>query len=219
MSRILRDLANSTSVPRAADDESGSGPVEENARKKIANRVWVGSDGKEVDTPESATGVQYEFLGRGDTPADGKSYTRQFAEMSEAEKNMLAGFGAHTLMGNITNTWLGEKGDRAATAYDAIAERFELLNSGTWIDRTGAVGVKIDKAQLATAICNVLVASGKWTQAQVDTGGQYAKVLQSLEEDAGKVKAARQNPAIAAEYAKLVGRVTKSDDEVAGLFA
>lgn len=223
MSRILKDLANSTSVPREAEAETGSGPVEEPTRTKIANRLWVGADGKEVDQPEQATGVLYEFLGRtkdGVTvPGDGKAYVRQFSEMSEAEKNMLAGFGAHTLMGNLTNTWLGEKGEKAATAYDAIAERFQGLYNGVWVNREGGgVGAKIDKDALAEAICRVMVAAGTWTQDAVDSG-KKAAVRQALEDDAQKVRDSRQNPKISAAYAEIVGRQVKTDDDVAGMFA
>lgn len=215
---ILKDLRL-----RAADDESGSGPVEEPSRTKIADRLWIGADRKEVDTPEEAAGVLYKFLGRtkdGITvPPDSQAFTRLFSEMSEAELKMLAGFGAHTLMGNVTNTWLGEKGDKAATAHDAIKERFDLLYGGTWVDRTGTgVGARIDKDALAEAVCRVMVAKGTWTQADVD-GGRKAAVRQKMEDDPQSVKASRQVPEIASEYAAIVGRATKSAEDVAALFA
>src|SRR3972149_6490186 len=114
-------------------------------RTKIANRLWLASDGKETDE-EKAVAVSYEFLGRTkggvSIPGDGKSYSYQIPTPGTRD-GMLAGFGALTLMGNITNTWMGDKGDRAPTAHDAIADRFALLDTGVWVDRAAAVGARV----------------------------------------------------------------------------
>lgn len=180
-------------------------------RKKIANRLWLDAEGKECGE-ESAVAVSYEFIGREgrkageeDVPADGKAYVYQIPAPGTRD-GMLAGFGALTLMGNITNTWLTDKGDKAASAHDAIAERFELLSSGTWIDRTNMVGARVDKPKLAEAVVNVAARKGKQLE--------VAAILARLESDAEWAKAARANPEFSAEYATLMGRTVKSSDEL-----
>lgn len=177
-------------------------------RTKIANRRWLGTDGKDSDE-EHAVQVSYEFLGRTKAgvaiPGDGKSFTYQIHAPGTRD-GMCAGFGALTLMGNVTNTWMNDKGDKAATAYDAISDRFALLESGIWIDRTAAVGARVDKPQLAQAIVNVAARKGS-TQ-------DHAKILAKLESDDAWAKAARANPEFSAEYATLMGRTVKSTDEL-----
>lgn len=204
-------LTNTTAMTQAAPDSPGA-VTDEPERKKIANRLWIGDDGKECDE-DKATGVSYQFLGREKdgvtTPGDPNPFTLKFAEMSEAEKNMYAGFGALTLYGNLTNTWLGEKGDRAASPIDVIRDRATLIRSGQWIDRTAVgVGAKVDKPALAKAIVQVYAAEGK----TVDE----AAILAKLEADADVVRTARAVPAIATAYAALVGRTVKTVDDLSG---
>lgn len=180
-------------------------------REKIANRLWLGADGKECGE-ESAVAVSYEFLGRTKdaitVAGDGKAFVHTISAPG-TRQGMLEGFGALTLMGNITNTWLGDKSDKAATAHDAIAERWELLESGVWVDRT-SVGARVDKAKLAEAIVNVAARKGKVLDA--------AAILAKLEADEPWLKAAKANPEFSAEYATLMGRTVKSADELfAGL--
>jgi hypothetical protein len=188
------------------------GPVTEQAepeRKKIANRLWIDDSGAEVPE-EQATGIAYEFLGRtkdGVTiPADGKRFVRYFRDMSEVEIKMLAGFGAITLMGNVTNTWMGDKSDeKHASAHDAIADRFVRLNAGEWIDRSAVgVGARVDKDVLAEAICQVAEAAGQ----PKDKPAVRAK----LEDSAEFTKSIRAVPAIAAKYSELMGRKSPSLD-------
>lgn len=218
-SAIARKPEAETGTPTAP---AGAQPVTEAAepeRKKIANREWVNDAGEVVDE-EAATGVRYEFLGRtkdGITIApDGANYSLKFSDLSPAALNMLAGFGAITLMGNVTNTWMGDKSDeKPARACDAIAERFALLQDGKWIDRSAAgVGAKVDKDVLAEAAIQVFLESGKITDAQV--GDVKAKVRQKLEDDSKYGATLRQVPAIATKYATLVGRQSKTVDDVLG---
>lgn len=203
----MHKLAHAT-IARKPDDESGApGPVEvadEPQRKKIANRDWINDAGEEVQ-PEEATAVRYEFLGKGDVAGDGKAFTFKLANPGTAAA-MLAGFGALTLMGNLTNTWLAEKGDKLATPYDAIAERFALLDSGKWIDRAagGGVGAKVDRDALAEAITQVKEAAGF---AAGDTRDEYkARARQKLEDDPAFLRQIRQKPEIANAYAAIVGK-------------
>lgn len=187
------------------------GPLTEAAeptRTKIANREWIDDEGKSVNE-EDATGFSYEFLGRtkeGITiPADGEVFTRYLKDMSEAEKNMCALFGAITLSGNVTNTWMGDKdADKPAKAKDAIAARFGDLFNGKWVDRTGAVGARVDKTQLAHAIVEISTAAGD--------PKDFAKVLAKLEDSEEFAKSIRSVPAIAAKYSELMGRKSPSLD-------
>lgn len=185
-----------------ASEDTGS-------RTKIANRLWLDSTGKECGE-ETAVAVSYEFLGRtkeGVTiPGDGKAFVHQIPTPGTRD-GMLNGFGALTLMGNITNTWMGDKNDKAATAHDAIAERWELLATGIWVDRT-SVGARVDKDKLAEAIVSVAARKGK----SVD----QATIRAKLEAEPDWAKSARANPEFAAEYATIMGRTVKSSDELLG---
>src|SRR3972149_1336872 len=181
-------------------------------RTKIANRLWLASDGKETDE-EKAVAVSYEFLGRTkggvSIPGDGKSYSYQIPTPGTRD-GMLAGFGALTLMGNITNTWMGDKGDRAPTAHDAIADRFALLDTGVWVDRAAAVGARVDRDKLAEAVVNVAARKGQ-ARSKDD-------ILAKFELDAEWMKAVSKSPEFATEYAALMGRTVKSSDALlAGL--
>jgi len=198
MKRILQDL-RTHSAP-----DTGAGPQEEPERKKIANRLYVDDNGNEVEI-EQATGFKYEFLGRGDQPGDGAAFTRYWRDMSDDEKRMTSFFGAVTLAGNVTNTWLGEKGDKAARACDAIQERFNLLNGGTWIDRSTSAPAKMDLDKLAEAFVEHAESKG----AKVDK----AKVREQMENKEW-AKAARNAPPVAAIYARLMGRESKSFDSL-----
>jgi hypothetical protein len=187
-------------------------------RTKIANRLWLDSKG-ETAKEEEAVAVSYEFLGReagktrqGTTrvemPADGKAFTHTISQPG-TRAGMLEGFGALTLMGNVTNSWMNEKGDRPATAFAAIEDRWQLLDSGVWIDRSG-VGARVDKNVLAQAVVNVAARKG--------VTKDLASVLAKLESDDEMAKSVRGNPEFGSEYASLMGRTVKSvDDVLAGL--
>lgn len=195
------------------------GPITEPAessRTKIANRDWIDADGKPCDE-ENAVGVRYEFLGRtkdGITiPPDGKSFTQLWADLSPDAQRMYGCFGMVTLFGNVTNTWMGDKDDnKAPSAAEAIAERNALLNSGKWIDRTReGVGARVDKDALAQAWLTVMERAGKAVKSLAD----YRKALESPD----TVKAVRSNAQIASEYAGLMGRATKTLDDLDQLIA
>lgn len=188
--------------------------ADEPARKKIADRDWIDDSGKVVDE-EAATGVRYTFLGRtkdGVTiPPDGQSYQLYFRDLTPACMNMLAGFGAITLMGNVTNTWMGDKSpDKDAKACDAIAARFALMNNPdkpVWADRSGGVGARVDRDALAQAIVEVLTANGRTAE--------LTAVRERCNDDEF-VKSSRTNAEVAAAYARIVGRQTASLDDIFG---
>jgi hypothetical protein len=193
-------------------DEAGAGPVSEPSRTKIAERDWIDDAGAIVDE-EKATGVRYKFLGRtkdGKTDAaSGEAYTVKFGDLSTEATYMLCGFGALTLMGNLTNTWMGEKGERAQYPELAIAERIALLNSGQWIDRTTAgVGARVDKDALVAAYV-------EWAHEQGQEKDPVA-VLEKLTDNPALIKQVRT---IAEVNAKYLARVGKPADPTAVLAA
>ena len=179
-------------------DVTDNGADEIVERTKIANRLWLDDKG-ESTKEEAAVAVSYEFLGReaGKTrqgvvrqemPADGKAFVHTISQPGSRE-GMLEGFGALTLMGNITNSWMNEKGDRPATAFAAIEDRWTLLQSGVWIDRSGA-GARVDRAVLAQAVVNVAARKG--------VKKDLAAVQQKLETDEEMLKAMRAQPEFSA---------------------
>ena len=176
-------------------------------RKAIAKREWLGSDGAPVDDESNGVAARYTFL------EDGKSYTFT-PTTDDARTRMLSIFGALTLMGNVTNTWKGEKNDRADSPIDAIAERFSLMETGQWIDRTGAVGAKIDKDVLAEAMTQCAITAGKVDgDDAAAVGAKKAEYREKLE-SADFVRTVRKVPAINSKYAELVGQTVKTLDEV-----
>ena len=196
------------------------GPVteaEESARKKIADRDWIDDSGKAV-AEEDATGVRYTFLGRtkeGVTiPADGKSFTAYWRDLTDEAKRMAGCFGLITLMGNVTNTWMGDKGDnRPALAADAIAERIALLNAGKWIDRTGGVGARVDKDALAQAVVEVGLANG---QKLKDGSDPSVATIRPLLDNEDFFRSVRSNAEMNAAYARIVGRQTATVSDIFG---
>jgi hypothetical protein len=186
-------------------DVTTQASAEETTRTKIADRDWIGADGKETDE-EKATGVRYTLRHAG---FFGDNVGQAF-DYALVGNKMLEAFGALTLMGNLVNTWKTlDPTERSANPLDMIRERFELLASGQWIDRTAAaVGARIDKDALASAIVQVATESGR----QVD----YQQVRQMLEEKPDFVRQTRQVPQIAAAYATIVGRAPKTLDDVLG---
>jgi len=182
-----------------ASDETTEAATDTGKRKAVSKRAYLLADGTEADKIEEAAGARYSLIG-------GKSFDEMFS--NDKLKTMFAIFGFHTKIGNVANTVLNDKdepGDVNA-AGAAIAEFIEQAAAGVWAERTGGVGVKIDKEALAKAIVEVGTAGGK--------SPSYAKILAKLESDPAYVRAVRQNAAIATAYAALVGKPTKTVDEL-----
>ena len=176
--------------------------TDDSKRKAIAKREWIDGAGESCQEQE-AVAVRYTFL------ADGKSFDYPIVKGTAA--GMLAGFGALTLMGNIVNTWKNLDGEKAESPVDDIVERFKLLESGEWIDRTreGGVGAKIDKDALAAAIVEWAESKGQ----QKD----LVEVREKLEDNPGLVRTMRANAEIAALYTAKAGKPVKTADELLGM--
>jgi len=169
-------------------------------RRQVSKRAYLDKAGEECDKIEQASGARYTLLGDG-----GKSFDMQFGEPGKFAV-MCAIFGFHTKVGNVANTVLNDKDNPGtpAEAADAIEEFISTAQSGTWAERTGGVGIVIDKDALAGAVIEVAKAAGKATDSD------YARIRQRMEEDKAYVKTVRQVPEVATEYAKRVGKATKT---------
>lgn len=169
---------------------------DDSKRKAIANRQWLklSADGKSYDevAEEEATHVGYTYK------ADGQSYVHKLSAPGTLA-GMLEGFGALTLMGNITNTWKGEEGERSASPIEDITARFKLMGEGKWIDRTssGFGGPRYDKMALAETLVQVLGKAAK---------GDAAAYLKRIEEEKGYGAKALKNPDVLRAYGEKVGK-------------
>lgn len=188
----------------AADGDS------ETVKRKVAKHELLDASGNVVENEEEATGIRYTLL------ENNQAFDFQSGLTAGERNTMLTIFGAKTLATNESSA-LRNNAKGAATAdeqIDAVRERFALLETGKWVDRTrDGVGVKIDLDVMANAICNVMVAEGKYTETDV-TSGKMAEQRQKLEAKEYLAKA-RKMPAFAAEYAKLRGASTVSIDDFA----
>jgi hypothetical protein len=201
-------------APEAQTGPADSSADTEGLRKQIAKRDWLGADGNPVEAEEDAVSARYTYL------EDGKSYTWS-PTTDDSTTRMCAIFGALTLMGNLTNTWKNEKGDRADSPIDVMVDRFALMaNEGKWIDRSqGAVGARVDKDVLAEAMTQCAIAKGSTKWGPLDgndaaaVGEVKAKYREALE-DATFVRVVRKVPEINAKYAELVGTSVKTLEEV-----
>lgn len=204
--RILKDL--SQLVTRAPETGNGAGDVAATAdgkadvkavKERVATHELLDASGAVVDDEELASGIRYTLN------ATGKSFDFQVPGAQPGSvTTMLAIFGAKTLATNEASQ-VRQKDD-TGDQLGAIQERFELLATGKWVDRTGGVGAKVDLDALAQAIANAFIAKGKTVEVSV--------VRTKLDADKVWAKQTRQVPEIAAEYASIVGRTVKSVDDV-----
>lgn len=189
---------------RKPEDETGAAvesTAEKAKRKTVSKREFIGVNGGEVDKIEEATGARYTLLGEG-----GESFEAEFGDAGSFT-TMCAIFGFHTKVGNVANTVLnGEEAGTPAMASDEIRDFIEKAREGVWAERTGGVGARIDKDALAGAVVAVAEAKGK--------KADYQTIRDRLESDTAYLKLVRQVGDVAMEYARRVGRSTKSIDDI-----
>ena len=196
---------NPTPARQAPEVNDGSAPEAESdsKRKKVSQRSYLKADGTEAERIEEASGARYTLL----DSAGNHDFDQQFGEAGKLT-TMCAIFGFHTKVGNVANTVLNDKDEPGspADAAAAIKEFLATAEGGTWAERSAVVGARIDKDALAGSIVTVAEAAGKTAD--------YDKIRQRLEDDATYVRAARQVPAVASEYAKRVGKASKTVDDL-----
>jgi hypothetical protein len=198
-----------TATRQAPDAESAAADGENSKRKQVSKRLFLNTQGTEVDKMEEATGARYVLLGA----SGNKSFDQQFGNAGELA-TMCAIFGYHTKLGNVANSVLNDK-DEPGTPDDAAEAITAFLGASpfVWAERTGGgVGVRVDKDALAGAIVEVALATGKLDAAARDD--KYAAIRQRLEEDPQYVRAARSVPQVAQAYATRVGKATKTVDDL-----
>lgn len=205
----MKTLPTPTMQAPEATTGAASGDTE-TVRKQVAKHELLDTAGAVVENEEEANGVRYTLL------ANNGVFEYQFGKSAEADK-LLALFGAKTLATNESSASRNStKGEGSPDEQiEAVRERFALLQTGKWVDRTReGVGAKIDLDRLANAIANVQVAAGMYTEEQAKTE-KVAKLRAKLEEDKAWGRKARQQPEFAAEYAKLGGAALASVDDFA----
>ena len=192
-----------------APESGGASADTEPVKAKVANHELLDATGAVVDEEELATGIRYTLV------ANNQSFDFQ-SGLTPGERNtMLILFGAKTLATNESSAMRNStKG--AATPdeqIDAVRERFALLETGKWVDRTReGAGAKIDLDALANAICDVMVSEGKYTAEDV-ANGKLASTRQKLDDDKVWARKARQHSPFAAAYAKIKGAATTTIDD------
>lgn len=200
-------LIETAPVLMQAPDAPTSGDSEP-VKRKTANHELLNAAGEVVETEEEATGIRYTLV------ENNQSFDYQSGMEPGSAATMLTVFGAKTLCTNESSAIRNNpKGAGSADEQiDAVRERFALLTTGKWVDRTReGVGAKVDKDVFANAICNVLVAAGVYTAEQVQSE-KMAEQRQRLE-DPAYLKKARARPDFAAEYGKLRGNAPASIDD------
>lgn len=172
-------------------------------REKVAEHEFIDANGDPVDDGEQAQGYRYTLIANGDT------FDWHWSMANEDEKRMLAIFGAKTLATNETSQARNNpKGaGSAAEQMEALRERFTMVRSGQWVDRTREPGVaKVDKDALAEAIVQVLIAKGKIEDNPKSIGDAKATKRAQLEDDPTYLRKSRQVPEVAIAYAAILGR-------------
>lgn len=181
-------------------------------KRQIAKHSLLDSSGSSVEEMEQGTGIRYLDI------ASGETFDYQLKSNSDGLR-MLALFGARTLATNVASgirNAAGGGGD-SKEQLDAIRDRFTLIDTGVWVDRSREGGPRIDQAVLATAALNVMVASGKVAEGERDA--RYAKLLENWALDPKKVSVAHSIPAVRDEYAKLSGKTARTVDDLAAMTA
>lgn len=208
MAKLIQTIA----APQQSPDTPTTSSDTEVVKRKVAQHDLIDANGDKLPEnqgEESAYGIRYTLL------ANGQSFDYLFGKSADMDR-MLACFGAKTLATNETsaarNNSKGEASPDEQIA--AVRERFALLSTGTWVDRTReGVGAKVDPDALAEAICQVLVGEGKKTQGEIDAGYK-ATVRQKIEDDKVYARKARTLPGVASAYSAIVGRPSATVDDL-----
>ncbi len=181
----------------------------EPAKRQVAKHSLLDSAGNIVEEMEAATGFRYLDI------ASGETFDYQLKANSDALR-MLALFGGRTLATNEASAERQKDGG-SAEQLTAIKDRFALLDTGVWVDRTREGGPRIDQAILASAVLDVMVAAGK---AQEDErAARVAKLLENWAADPKKVTVAHSVPQVRDQYAKLTGKTARTVDDLAAMSA
>lgn len=179
------------------------------SKRKVADHWLIDAAGTTVEKEEEATGIGYKLV---DLP--GKPFIYQIpGAVAGSTITMQAVFGCKTLATNESSQVRhNPKGEGTADEQlEAVRERFALMDSGVFVDRTrDGVGVRIDLDMLSQASAEAAAAKGG-----TRTAAEYrAKFDADAAFLATAKNAYRNDPALAAIYNRLAGRTTKSVDDL-----
>lgn len=168
------------------------------AKQSIADRQWIDADGNEVEAGDEhlATGFRYVHK------ATGQQFEYQYDSPPGTTLTMCAIFGGLTLAGNMVNSTR----DTGVDPITAVKDRFDLLDTGTWVERTGGGGLRYNPELLAQAIHAV---KGSGTVAEFLAKINAKDPITVTDPATGRTQqvpygtGAMRNPQVAAEYAKL----------------
>jgi hypothetical protein len=181
--------------------------------KAVAKHELLDHTGAVIEdlAEENAHGMRYTLLGN-------KEFMDYMYGKSPEKDRMLAVFGAKTLATNETSQARnGKLAAGHAEQIKAVRDRFDLLETGKWVDRTREGGFAINIAAAATAAVQVLLAEGKITADGVDAA--TAERVAKLETDEAYRATIRKgvsggHTALTDAYAKIVGKATVSVDDL-----
>ena len=175
-------------------------------RKAVAKHDLIDAAGTVVETEELATGVRYTLLAGGE-PLDWQSKMKPGKPAT-----MVWCFGAKTLITNISSQSRQAGRTSVSEQLEDIAARRDLIESGTWVDRTREA-FKPDLDLLVDAFAQYATDLGKVTAEQV-AAELRAKWRTRADDDAQWVKDAYGIAAVKENYARLAGRPIKTVDDL-----
>lgn len=191
--------------------DTTQGETTDVVKRTVAKHYLLDSTGAVVEDEEQATGIRYHHIGTGQT------FDYQIAAAQPGSPaTMLAIFGAKTLATNEASAVRQKSGDMGDQV-GAITDRFAMIDSGKWVDRTRE-GFKWDLDLLAQAVVAVLVRDSHISAEQGSDPAIVAKVRAKLD-DKAQVTLVRQTEGVEAEYKRLSGKTTRSVADLASLVA
>jgi len=187
------------------------------SKRAVAKHYLLTSTGEVTENEGEATGIRYVSL------ASGRTFDYQVpGATAGSPQSMLAVFGAKTLATNEASAMRQKEGD-SSDQVGAIEERFALIDTGQWVDRTREGGPRTDRDALATAAVQILseAEAAKEGGRPFDAATMATKVAElraKIEADPTKmVSFLGKITGVSARYAQLVGKATKSVSELATL--
>lgn len=169
------------------------------ATHRMVDAGGTGEEGENATPTTETKEYNYEHLKSGGT------FRWSWDEANEGERKMLAYFGAKTLCTNEASA-VKQKGHDGVDPTPAIGERFALLRTGQFVDRSRE-GFTINLDALAAAFVDEFAANGKTYD--------LVKVREKMEDDKEFVKRARSNTGINAKYIERIGRPAATLDQLA----
>jgi len=179
---------------------------------RIAKHLLIDATGGVVDEPEQAAGIRYIHVKGGQT--------FDYQPTNDTAKTMLALFGAKTLATNEASR-VRQQNKQASgdEQVDAIRSRFDLIESGKWVDRTRVAGPRYDHPTLAMAAANVYKASARGAQDSRDeaaiANAMAAKL--AVDADGDYQKKLVGTAGVPEKYRELVGRPQATADSLGDL--